>query len=185
MGAFQGTIAILPLFLAARYGVNEQNIGWFFLYIGSISVVARALVLGRMVDWLGEAQLARVGMVLLTVGLSTMPLANGLGQLAMAVALIPLGTAFTFPCVTAMLSQVIQNHERGLYLGVQQTYGGVARVIAPLAAGFAWDHFVPGAPFWMSAGLVAITFFLGLRIERYVSAPPHAPPEPQPAGFNK
>lgn len=179
MGAFQGTIAILPLFLAAGWGVTEENIGWFFLYIGSISVITRAFILGRLVDWLGEAKLARVGMVLLGVGLATMPLSHNFVQLGMAVALIPLGTAFTFPCVTAMLSQVIQNHERGLYLGVQQTYGGIARVIAPLAAGFAWDHFVPGAPFWMSASLVAVTFFLGLHIERYVQ-PPQRPQEAQP-----
>ncbi len=169
MGAFQGMIAVLPLFLAAVHGVTEENIGWFFMYIGAISVVARALVLGYMVDWLGEAKLSRVGMVLLAAGLITMPLAGGWVGLGAAVALVPLGTAFTFPCVTAMLSRVIQNHERGLYLGVQQTYGGMARVLAPLAAGFAWDRFAPGVPFWMSATLVVGTLFLGVGIERFIS----------------
>jgi multidrug resistance protein len=169
MGAFQGTITILPLFLAAAHGVTEQSIGWFFMYIGLISVVTRALVLGRVVDWLGEAKLSRVGMVLLAVGLATMPLARDYVGLAITVALVPLGTAFTFPCVTSLLSRVIANHERGLYLGVQQTYGGVARVIAPLATGFAWDRFAPGVPFWMSATLVVGTLFLGAGIERFTA----------------
>ena len=169
MGAFQGVIAILPLFLAAVHGVTEESIGWFFMYIGSISVVTRALVLGRMVDWLGEARLSRVGMALLTVGLVTMPLAPGYVGLAATVALVPLGTAFTFPCVTSLLSRVISSHERGLYLGVQQMYGGIARVIAPLATGFAWDHFAPGVPFWMSATLVASTLILGSGIERFTA----------------
>jgi predicted MFS family arabinose efflux permease len=181
MGAFQGTVAILPLFLAVVHGVNEENIGWFFMYIGGISVIARALILGPTVDWLGEAKLSRVGMVLLAAGLITMPLADGWVQLGAAVALVPLGTAFTFPCVTSMLSRVIHQHERGLYLGVQQTYGGVARVIAPLAAGFAWDHFVPGTPFWMSAGLVIVTLFLGIGIERFVDVPAAPKPHPQTA----
>lgn len=179
MGAFQATITILPLFLAAVYGVTEENIGWFFMYIGSISVVARAFVLGHLVDWLGEARLSRLGMVLLATGLITLPLTNGYIELAAAVALIPLGTAFTFPCVTALLSRVIENHERGLYLGVQQTYGGIARVLSPLAAGFAWDHFVPGSPFWMSAVLVIGTFFLGLGVERFLDEPVAAHAEPQ------
>ena len=39
-------------------------------------------------------------------------------MVALAVALLPLGTAFTFPCVTAMLSRVIPSHERGLCLWV-------------------------------------------------------------------
>jgi multidrug resistance protein len=170
MGAFQGMTAVLPLFLAAVHGVTEETIGYFFMYIGAISVVARAFVLGRMVDWLGEAKLSRVGMVLLAAGLALMPLATGWVSLAGAVALIPLGTAFTFPCVTSMLSRVIESHERGLYMGVQQTYGGIARVIAPLAAGFAWDHFVPGVPFWISAALVVGTIFLGIGIERFTQS---------------
>ena len=32
--------------------------------------------------------------------------------LALAVALLPLGTAFTFPCVTALLSRVVPSRER-------------------------------------------------------------------------
>ena len=55
--------------------------------------------------------------------------------LALAVALLPLGTAFTFPCVTALLSRVIPSSERGLYMGVQQTFGGTARVLFPIVAG--------------------------------------------------
>ncbi len=91
------------------------------------------------------------------------------GALAVAVALIPLGTAFTFPCVTATLSRVISPHERGLYMGVQQTFGGVARVIAPLWAGFAFDHFGPGVPFFTSSAIVAGTILLGLQMERYTA----------------
>ena len=164
MGAFQGMTAVLALFLAARFGVTEETIGFFFMYIGGISVVTRALVLGRMVDWLGEAKLSRVGLVLLGAGLALMPLAQDFVALAFAVALVPLGTAFTFPCVTALLSQVIGAHERGLYMGVQQTFGGAARVVAPIWAGFAWDRLGHGVPFWTSALLVAGTLLLGLGI---------------------
>ena len=71
--------------------------------------------------------------------------------LALAVALLPLGTAFTFPCVTALLSRVIPSNERGLYMGVQQTFGGAARVVFPILAGFAFDRF-QDLPFLVSAG---------------------------------
>ena len=79
-----------------------------------------------------------------------------------AVTLIPLGTAFTFPCVTSLLSRVISRNERGLYMGVQQTFGGLARVIVPLFAGYTYDHFGHSIPFWVSAGLVMVGFFVGL-----------------------
>src|SRR5258706_1207912 len=131
IGAFQGSFSVLALFLNVRFQVTEQTIGYFFMYVGSISVFARVLLLGRMVDWLGEANLSRLGLVLLAAGVVGMPLSRNLWMLAIAVALIPLGTAFTFPCVTALLSRVISQRERGLYMGMQQTYGGVARIIAP------------------------------------------------------
>ena len=167
MGAFNGVTAILALFLAARFQVTERTIGFFFTYIGVISVLTRVLVLGRLVDRLGEARLSRIGSALLAMGLFGISIAPNLPALALAVALVPLGTAFTFPCVTALLSRVIGSHERGLYMGVQQTWGGIMRVVFPLIAGLLFDKLGRATPFWLSAGLVAGTIFLGLGLDRY------------------
>ena len=167
MGAFQAMTTTLALFLALKFGVTEKTIGFFFTYVGVISVITRALILGKMVDHFGEARLSRLGMVLLACGLGGMPLAGSIPTLAIAVALVPLGTAFTFPCVTGLLSRVVPQHERGLYMGVQQTFGGVARVAGPLYAGWAFDRLGPGIPFYTSAVIVLLTILLGLDMENY------------------
>lgn len=199
IGAFQGMNAILALFLAVRYGVTEKTIGIFFTYVGVLSVLTRALILGKAVDRLGEARLSRLGQILLALGLALIPLTHRMQNLAtlgvssggvlpnfiadllpylplaLAIALIPLGTAFTFPCVTALLSRVIPNNERGLYMGVQQTFGGSARVLFPILCGAAFD-WLPELPFFISAILVAGTIALGLGMEGYLrpSAEPGA-----------
>lgn len=165
MGAFSGLMAILALFLADRFGVGKDKIWIFYTYVGAIAVVTRAGILGRMVDRYGEAQLSRIGLVLLATGLATLGLAGGYVSLAISVALIPLGTAFTFPCVTSMLSRVISSRERGLYMGVQQTFGGLSRVIVPLWAGFSYDHFGRTVPLFTSAALVFGTLALGFGID--------------------
>ena len=64
MGAFSGLMAILALFLADRFGVEKHSIWIFYTYVGVISVVTRAGILGRMVDRYGEAQLSRIGLAL-------------------------------------------------------------------------------------------------------------------------
>ena len=190
IGAFQGANAILALFLAARFGVTEKTIGFFFAYIGTISVVTRAGILGPLVDKLGEARLSKYGQLLLALGLGAMAFIHPIADpqhlsatlggvlpakavallpylpLALAVALLPLGTAFTFPCVTALLSRVIPNHERGLYMGVQQTYGGIARVLFPILAGIAFDR-VAALPFVASALLVLGTMWIGAGMESW------------------
>jgi MFS family permease len=167
IGAFQGSFSVLALFLNARFQVTEQTIGYFFMYVGAISVFTRVLLLGRMVDWLGEANLSRLGLVLLATGVVGMPLSRNLGMLAFAVALIPLGTAFTFPCVTALLSRVISARERGLYMGMQQTYGGVSRIIAPLFFGWAFDSLGVSSPYFFSAAFIVATIFLGFGLDQY------------------
>ncbi len=203
MGAFQGMTAILALFLAARFGVTTKTIGYFFMYIGAISMLTRAVILGRAVDRFGELRLSRLGATLLAAGLALLPFTHRVADpqllarmfgggvppwlaqlvpfvpLAIAVALVPLGTAFTFPCVTAMLSQVTPSHERGLYMGVQQTFGGMARVIFPVIAGWMFDRVI-ALPFLVSAGLVITTIFLGFGLEAYVT--PHRALRRKPAG---
>jgi MFS family permease len=191
MGAFSGVTSMLALYLAKRFAVTENTIGFFFAYTGVISVVTRALILGKMVDRFGEVRLSRFGSALLALGIAAMAFTKPIAEparvaamlggflpasaialfpylpLALAVALLPLGTAFTFPCVTAMLSQVIPSTERGLYMGLQQTFGGMARVIFPIVFGILFDLAVP-LPFLLSASLVLFTIYLGMNMERYI-----------------
>ena len=169
IGAFMGMNAVLALYLARVFGVTAENIGYFFAFTGSISVVTRALFLGPAVDRYGEARLSRIGIVLLAAGLTAIPFAHNIPVLAAAVALIPLGTAFTFPCVTALLSRVIPPYVRGLYMGTQQTWGGISRVVFPLIAGWAFQSLGPQFPFWISAACVAGTLLLGAGMERYAA----------------
>ena len=112
--------------------------------------------------------------MLLATGLAGFPFVHNYVLLALVIACIPLGTAFTFPCVTSLLSRVIPSNERGLYMGVQQTYGGIARVVIPLWAGFSYDHFGKGVPFITSSILVLGSLFLGLGVDdgRKVKAQP-------------
>ena len=170
IGAFQGLTSILALYLNQKFNANEATMGLLFAYVGVMSVITRVFVLGKMVDWLGEARLSRLGTVLLAFGTATLPFAPSVGWAALSIAFWPLGTAFTFPAVTAMLSKVISNEDRGLYMGVQQTFGGLSRVLFPIALGWAFDHMAPGAPFWISATLVITTLSFSFALPASVTA---------------
>src|SRR6185436_8910048 len=172
IGAFYGTIQVVPLLLMNRLGVTEQNIGYFVMYLGGMGVVVRSLLLGRAVDLLGEARLSRLGLVLLAAGLGCTGLATHGGIVFLGFTLMPLGTAFIFPCVTGLLSRVVPSRERGLYLGVQQTFGGLSRVAFPIGAGLLMDHFGRATPFWVSGLLVLATLGLTGAMESYLTPVP-------------
>jgi multidrug resistance protein len=165
IGAFQGITAILALFLDDKFGITADHIWVIFTFMGTISVITRAGILGKAVDRWGEVKLSHIGLMMLALGLAAFPFMPTYVTLYLAVTLIPLGTAFTFPCVTSLLSRVISRNERGLYMGVQQTFGGLARVLVPLFAGYTYDHFGHSIPFWVSSGLVVIGLFVGMGID--------------------
>ena len=167
IGAFYGTVPTLPLILAARLPVTEANVGFFVMYLGGMGFVVRAGILGRMIEWLGEARLTRLGLVLLATGLALVSAVHSFATLLVALTLMPLGTAFVFPCVTAMLSRVVPKKHRGLYMGVQHTFGGVSRVVFPLAAGVAMDRLGFGFPFVVAGILVLGTLLLTASMEGY------------------
>ena len=173
IGAFYGLTlsGVLPFFLMERHGVTEKTIGSFFTYLGVLNVVFRIGLLGRVIDRVGEARATRMGIVSLTLGFLAMPLTHSIATLALATALLPLGATLLFPCVTAMLSQVVGDHERGLYMGLQQTVGNITRVLYALFAGTVWDiaHARLGEggsfiPFLTSALVVAVTALLAVRV---------------------
>jgi multidrug resistance protein len=167
IGGFYGTVPTLPLLLASRLPITEANVGYFVMYLGGMGVFVRAGLLGRMIEWLGEVRLTRLGLVLLGLGLALVATVHSYPTLLLALTLMPLGTAFVFPCVTAMLSRVVPRRHRGLYMGVQHTFGGVSRVIFPLAAGVAMDHLGLGFPFVVAGVLVLSTLLLTLSMEQY------------------
>jgi multidrug resistance protein len=184
IGAFYGTSAILPLVLADRVGATVQNVGYFIMYLGGIGVVVRTGILGRMIEWLGEARLCRLGLVLLAAGLALVAAIHSYPMLFLSFTLMPLGTAFIFPAVTAMLSRVVSKTERGLYMGVQHTFGGVSRVSFPLLAGYAMDHIGKGVPYVIAGALVAMSLLLTSSMEKYAQppvgakeVPPSSPPQ--------
>jgi MFS family permease len=176
IGAFYGTAAVMPLLVQERLGITEKTIGYVVMYFAGMGVVVRAGILGRMVRWLGEPRLARLGIVLLAAGLVLAAAGRGYPVLFTAFTILPIGTAFIFPVVTGMLSQKVSRSDRGVYLGVQQTFGGASRVLFPLIAGVLMDRFGRGSPFLVSGLLVAgLAFPLALALGRAPATSATAP----------
>ncbi|MFI5242099.1 MAG: MFS transporter [Gemmatimonadales bacterium] len=168
IGAYYGVNALIVLFLSRHFDVTENTIGFFYGYIAVLAILFRLFLLGRTVDRVGEVRTARLGAFALAVGLALTPLTRPLASahfswlpFALVISLVPLGAALNFPSVTALLSRVVGEHERGLYMGVQQTYGGIARVLFPLVAGIASDRIGEASPFWISGAIILSTIAIG------------------------
>ena len=151
MMALMAMSGMLALFLERRFGATESTVGWAYTYVGAVSLVMRSLILGPVVRRLGEVKVLRLGLALMAAGLAAAPFAGNLWQLAPAIALMPIGTAFLFPATTSLVSGRAAEGRTGTVLGVQQSVGGVARMLGPLWAGVAFQRYGPGSPFWIAS----------------------------------
>jgi hypothetical protein len=52
-------------------------------------------------------------------------------------------------------------------MGMQQTYGGVARIIAPLFFGWSFDRLGSSSPYLIASVFILGTIFLGFGLDKY------------------
>jgi len=156
--------AVLALYLQYRFGVTVSTIGYFFLYTGFLSVVLRAVFLGPLVDRFGETRLLRTGAVSLALAMLLFPVPHSILAMALVLALFPLGTALLFPAVTALVSHESDPKELGQTMGVQQTFGGVARVAGPMWSAPVFQLLGPSVPFLFIAGIMSVGGLLTLQV---------------------
>ena len=52
-------------------------------------------------------------------------------------------------------------------MGMQQTYGGIARAIAPLFFGWSFDWLGVSSPYFFASAIIMATIFLGLGLDKY------------------
>ena len=167
MLAFASMTSVMALYLGAEFGIDEKTIGYIFLYVGVLSFVMRSLLLGPIVDRIGETWAMRIGTMLLVVGLALYPLPRSLWTLAIVIPLVPIGTALLFPATTSLMSRASDPRELGTTMGVAQTFAGLARVMAPILATIAFQRLGHGWPFYLAAGYVALVGLMAFQVDPY------------------
>jgi multidrug resistance protein len=171
MLAYNATPPVFALYLSQRFGITEQNIGYFFLIFGGVGVLMRLFAVGWINDRLGEVRTMRLGAVLYGLGYALIPLATSVPLFLLYQVLLPVGTALLFPATSALVSHRADKHEYGLVMGVQQGLRGVASVIGPIWAGFAYQTLGPQVPFFACAAIIGCALLLASRVPRGEPAP--------------
>ncbi|HEV7888529.1 MAG TPA: MFS transporter [Acidimicrobiales bacterium] len=158
--AFEGTFA---LFGERRLGLRLASTGGVFAAIGAALVLVQVRVLPAAVDRWGEGVTLRVGLVLNAVGLAVLALVHSFWLLVPALGLLVVGQGLVSPTLSSILAGKVGADRRGGVLGVQQAAGGLARVVGPLAGGFAFERAGVPVPYAAGAALMLLAAFLALR----------------------
>lgn len=127
------------LFTAFRFGLNAEQNGYLFFFVGIISVIAQGVVFGPLVRRFGEPSLVVFGCIVMVASLFAYPFvgpaAGGIALLLFVTATLSFGNSMASPSLTSLASKVSAESEQGKALGIVQSIASLARAIGPMIGG--------------------------------------------------
>jgi MFS family permease len=144
--------------------------GRYMFFIGLVAALVQGGLIRRLVPRLGETRLIVLGPALLGTAMLFIGLAHAWWVVLGACALMPFGFGVNNPSLNGLLSRAAPVQRQGAFLGLNQSMGSLARVLGPALAGFAFEHWGAGSPFFIAAGLLALATVLALTHHRRFAA---------------
>lgn len=146
--AFEATFSLLG---SARLGMTEPTVALAFAGIGLVLVATQGGLIGPVTRILGETVTIRLGLILNVAGFAILSVADRWWSLAPGLVLLAVGQGLLTPTLASAVAGRSPD-QAGVALGVQQSAGGLARVIGPVLGGVLFAAAIP-LPYIVAAGL--------------------------------
>ena len=165
MLAHQALQSTFVLYATHRYGWDARTIGLMLAFVGACTIVVQGTLVGPAVRRLGERRTLLFGLTGGTAGFLLYALA-GSGPALMASVPVFGVMFFTGPPLQGLLARRVAPNEYGLLQGTNASIMGLTGILGPVLftqvfAFFIRPHAgldVPGAPFFLGAGLMALAW---------------------------
>ena len=154
--AFSAFEATFALFGERRLGFRPASTGAVFTVVGLVLAVVEGGLVHPVVHRLGESRTLRLGLLANALGLVVLAAVHSWWVLVPALAALVVGQGLATPSLTAAVAAVAGEDRRGGVLGLQQSAGGLARVLGPLAGGLAFEHLGLPSPYLAGAGVMVV-----------------------------
>lgn len=126
---------------------------YFLVVIGFTAVVIQGGLIGKLTKKYGEAQLIKVGLLIVSSAVFFIPIIGASGHYWLMLVLavwMAIGSGILNPSKSALLSKLVPDSRQGEMLGLNQSLSSLGRVLGPLIAGALFEFntaipFVTGA----------------------------------------
>ncbi len=151
---------------------SAQLAAWIFASIGLTSLVVQGGLIGPLKKRIGEVPMVLVGTLLMALGLAIVPFPKSIAGEFPIMMLLAFGNSIAAPILTALVSELSPEAERGEIIGVFQSVQSLGRIVGPIVGGLLFNYFSPGAPYWAGAVIMFGSFLIARRLpSTHTSAP--------------
>ncbi len=162
--AFEVTIGLL---LKYKFNYGPKEVGYYITYCGLLSALLQGGGIGPMIKRFGERKLLSMALLVVAVGLLLIPYASSMTGLLIALGVFAAGSGIHRPPLFGLISILTPEQEQGETMGVTQSAGSLARIIAPVFAATLFQ-FMPALPYIICAAVAAVA---GIVAWTYLNRP--------------
>jgi MFS transporter, DHA1 family, tetracycline resistance protein len=163
--------SIFALFALKRFNMNVVTTGFVLTYVGIVSVVTQAWLVGKLSQRFRDTVLIESGLLTLALGLLMWAFAPSVLILVLSLTPMALAGGLLNTIVPSALTKTVEPQEVGGILGLSTSMESFTRVIAPLLGGFLLGRVSYWAPGTFGALLLFITFAYFWRATENVGEP--------------
>ncbi len=156
--------ATLVLFMKDKFGWGLKEVSFGFAYVGVMIIITQGFLVRRLIPRYGEKQVLRFGLILMSMGLSGIAIAESIFVLAITQTLLAIGIGFTNPSTLGSISLLTDSKEQGAALGTTQGMSSLGRIIGPAVGGALYGAFSIQSPFILAGFMTLIALFVVITI---------------------
>lgn len=156
--------ATLILYAKEKFNWGIKEVSFGFAYIGIIIIFTQGYLVRKLIPKLGEKQVLRTGLILMSMGLSGIAVAQSITVLALTQTLLAIGLGFTNPATMGSVSLLTSTEEQGAALGTTQGMASLGRILGPAIGGALFGAFTIESPFILSGLMTMIALFIVITI---------------------
>ena len=151
--SFAGLEMTFPLFIEDRWNYGEREMGWMFMFMGVIAVPMQGVLLGRLINGLGERRIILIGLLLSAIGIALLLNAYSFVTLTLYLTIAGIGNQLIRPTNTSWISKQTQIGQ-GAAIGLMDAFLSLGRIVGPLLGG--WLYAKEAYPYVVLAGILII-----------------------------
>jgi MFS family permease len=135
--SFTTLISGFALFCERQYtwhgrAFGPKEVGYVMAYSGFLGIIMQGGMVGRMVKWMGEKNVVRVGFATSAVSYAMIGLSRTVPQLLAVNTISAVGGSGLRPALTSLITQKADRREQGVVIGLTQSLMSIAQITAPL-----------------------------------------------------
>jgi len=164
-------LTVWILYVMYRFGWNQRTVGLGLAVVGICSIITSAVLVGPIVARLGERRALLTGLFFAALGFAMYGWAGSAWMFIAAIAVNSLWSVAR-PASLTLMTRHVSVSEQGELQGAIASLRGIAMIIGPsiFAATFAFfiapEHHMPGAPWYLAAGLLVAALAIAWRVAR-------------------